>query len=144
MGVPRCIDRLMLTLKHDVKEVEKEVIKHKYAFGIEMIRAMEGGDVTYYDAIFDYLFNLFYFRKAFSDVDFKKYIEEFKDMDFRKPAQVCAKINDNYMLFVASYKGFFMDYYGFNNEDPLYMSRKIEGNRREFKEKMLNYGNALS
>lgn len=142
--IPRCIDRMILTLKHGVKDVEKNLVAHKYGFGVDMTREMGGGDIGYYDTIFDYIYNIYHFRKAFTDLDFKKYIEEFKDMDFRKASQVCSKISENYTLFLVSYKKFFMDYYGFNHEDPLYITRKISDNRNDFKEKLLNYGNIIS
>lgn len=137
--LPFSIDKLLLDLKHDMDVIKTDFVKHKYQFCVlfEKELFLEVGD--YAQTVFDYAFNLFFFKRAFTREDFKMYLEEFKDLNFMNSNVVCSYISAQYMKFIIIYKKYFMDYFGYNHEDNLYIARKIEADRKGTIQKILEY-----
>ena len=137
--LPFSVDRMILEMRHDMDAISHDIIKHKFNFCNAFEKELGLGASEYSQTVFDYLFNLFFFKKAFGDADFKRLIEDVHDLDFQNPQQTCAYISAKYSDFLVVYHKYFMDYFGFNHQDDLYIARKINDNRETFRRKLLEY-----
>lgn len=137
--LPFSIERLIMDMEYDISSISTDLIRCKFKFCTEFEKELSLQANEYSQTVFDYLYNLFFFKKAFGEIKFKKYLEQFKDIDFRNPSSVCGYVSKMYQVFLVSYKEYFMDYFGFNHEDPLYIQQKIDQNRSAFREKILEY-----
>jgi hypothetical protein len=137
--LPFSVDKMMIEMNHNMEIIKNDTIKWKFKFCNDFEKEMKIEVGEYSHSVFDYLFNLFLFKQAFDKEDFRKYVQEFKNMDFKNAQITCRYISEKYNEFVIKYKKHFMDYFGFKHEDPLYMQRKIESNRKEIYQKMVEY-----
>lgn len=147
--LPFTIDRLIMDMNHNIIEISKDIIKWKYKFCCDFEKEMDLESSNYSETIFDYIFNLFYFKRAFKEGELKKYVEEFKDLDFQRPTMIYEYLNGKtengfyhagqYAKMIVLYKNCFMDYFGFMHEDQLYIQRKIDSNKINMREKLMEY-----
>ncbi len=136
--LPFSVDKMIMEMRHNIEDIKHNIIKYKYSFCCEFEKELGIGASEYSQTIFDYLFNLFYFKQAFGD-NFKKYVQEFKDVNFKSAVATCNYISSKYQEFIVIYKQHFFDYFGFKHEDPLYITRKIHDNRKNVREKLMEY-----
>ena len=137
--LPFTIDNMILDMFYEMDEISKNIVKYKYKFCIDLEKELSLDVSEYSQNIFDYLFNLMFFKKAFTREDLRKYLNEFKGLDFKNISEVSSYINIKYGEFVIKYKNYFMDYFEFSHEDPLYIQRKIHDKKNHVYEKMLSY-----
>lgn len=138
--LPFTVDKMLMSMRDNMEHIKSNVIKYKFDFSNDFVKELKlQGSIEYADTVFDYIYNLFFFKKAFGPVAHKKYVEELKDQDFRHPPRTCAYISNKYASILIIYKKYFMDYYGFTNDDPQNWARKIAANRSTIIEKVLNY-----
>lgn len=137
--LPFCVDKIMMEMKHDMAQISKDIVKHKYKFCCDFEKELGMEPSEYSQAIFDYIFNLYNFKKAFGEESFRKNIEEFKDINFLNASLASSYINNKYREFITVYKTYFMDYFGLKYEDDYYIAKKIHDNRKDFKQKLLEY-----
>ena len=126
-------------MNYDFKDVEKNIVKYKYNFCCDFEKEMDFDVSEYSQGIFDYLFNLFKFKKPLGELVFKKNLDEFKGMNFKNPSELNDYIKNKYPQLIMANKQYFMDYFGFKHEDPLYMSRKIDANKDQFRQKLMEF-----
>jgi hypothetical protein len=149
--LPFIVEKLMMDFTHEMKDIKKDLPKKKYSFCLDFQREMNGVGFDYATMIFDYLFNLYFFRHAFGSKEFKNLIEDFKDQDFLKPHLVKEYLYGKkdeqgqiitmgqYYALVVKYKTHFMNYFGFNHDDPLYVARKIHDEKKPMRQKLMEY-----
>lgn len=137
--IPNSISKMIVDMKHDMTSISNNIVKWKYKFCVDFEKEMDIEPSNYSQSIFDYLFNLFFFKKAFSELDFKKYLNEFKELNFRDIFDVSDYIKKKYQEFIIKYKTFFMDHFGFKHDDPMYIERKIQDNKKQTVQKLLEY-----
>ncbi len=137
--LPFTIDKLIMDMDDDMDTISHNIIEWKHQFCVNFERELDLEVGDYSQSVFDYLFNLYFFKKAFGKVEFKRYLEEFKDINFRNSFQACNYISQKYMEFIVLYKKHFMDYFGFNHEDPLYIQRKIDKDKSGMRQKIMEY-----
>ena len=137
--LPFSVDKLIMDMSHDMDIIKHDIInrKHSFCVSFEKELSLQVGD--YSQSVFDYVYNLFFFKQAFKKEELKRLVEEFKDMNFLNSANTCQYISKKYLEFIVIYKKHFMDYFGFNHEDPLYMHRKIQANKSDIIQKLLEY-----
>lgn len=137
--LPFSVDSMILEMRHNMNKISADIIKYKSKFCNEFEKELSLEVGEYSHSIFDYLFNLFYFKKAFGDIELRKLIEEFKDMNFLDIYNTSEYIKLKYNHFIVAYKKHFLDYFGFKNDDPLYIQRKMDANKHEILDKLLRY-----
>lgn len=147
--LPFSIDRLLLEMQEEMDIISRDLVNRKFRFCNSFEKELDLEPSEYSQMIFDYIFNLFHFKNALG-TDFKKYLEEFKDLDFNNNYSISNYLNGGinidgsfrpgkYMEFVMKYKQYFMDYFGFNHEDPLYIQRKFNDNKSSLIQKLMEY-----
>ena len=137
--LPFSVDNMILEMRHEMDKISSNIVKYKFKFCNEFEKELNLEIGEYSHNVFDYLFNLFYFKKAFGDVEFRKLVEEFKDMNFLDIQTTCAYFNMKYQYFIIAYKKHFLDYFGFKNDDPALIQRKMDSNKNEILDKLLRY-----
>lgn len=137
--LPFTIDRLILSMDEEIEEISKNIMPYKFKFCTEFENELGMDPSEYSQSVFDYVFNLYFFSKAFDKVTFKRYLDELRGLNFLNPAETCDYISKKYLEFIFSYKKYFMDYFGFNSEDPYYIQRKMQANRSEITRKLVEY-----
>jgi hypothetical protein len=138
--LPFSVDRLLIAMSNDFDLVKKDIVSYKFNFCNEFEKELNLEVGEYSQLVFDYIFNLYNFRQAFGRDEFRSLIEDVKDMNFSNHSTISDYVSLKYKSFLTIYQKYFMDYFGFKHADPLYMSRKIEGNREEIRGKILTYG----
>jgi len=137
--LPFTVDKILMDMNHEMDDISKNIVKWKYKFCLDFERELQLEPSEFSQTVFDYIFNLYFFRKAFGKLDFKRYVEDLKDLNFLNTAKTCEYINKKYGEFIIVYKKYFMDYFGLSHEDPLYIERKFHDNRAEMRNKILEY-----
>lgn len=133
------INNILYNLHHNLIHVKKNVMEYKLKFcnNFEEEYMMERGN--YSEIVFDYLFNLYTYRKYIEPHLFKKIIDEFYSLDLKKSKEVGDYISKKYIELLVLFKKNFMDHFRLNHDDELYIQRKIENKRDEFRDKLVNF-----
>lgn len=139
MGLPFCIDKLINQMDYCFRDIEKDIKKYKFEFYKEFKKEMSHEHQFYPDDIFDFIYNLFYFKKAFSDKNFNMYLENFKDFNFKNEAETRLNCKKLYISFLMDYKKYFMEFFRIDHDDKDYFKQKFDMNKAGMINKLLEY-----
>lgn len=137
--IPFCLDKLLTKLDYDIKSIEKDLIHNKYSFCNQFKKDIGLRHDAYAQDVFDFAYNLFFFKKALSEKDFKRWLEDFRDCDFKNEVKTRMLFPVIYQQMIFSYKKFFLDYLKIEHDDADYLKYKFEKNKTEFLNKLLEY-----
>jgi hypothetical protein len=156
MGVPFCVQKLILKLKQDYSNAKKMELEEKAYFCNAFEKELSLPVSDYSEQVFDYIFNLFYSKNAFKFNEFQEYLDEVLSLDYKRTVFVAAFFNEKYGKMVTIYPEFFAKHLGIDaSKDMLTNFRKIskevrENGKIQFKiraetlEKIWSYENALN
>ena len=137
--IPYSVDKLILNMIEDMDTIKKDIVPWKFNFCNEFEKELDLEMGEYSQSVFDYVFNLFFFKQAFGKDGLKKKIDEIRDLNFYNSQQTCEFFSKQYLEFIILYKKHFMDYFGFSHDDPLHIQRKIDSSKGSIGQKLLEY-----
>jgi len=136
---PFCVDKLMIDMNRSFVEYEKNVIKYKLLFCREFNIEMGYKFESYGEDLFDFIYNLYAFKKSFNKKDFQRWKDRLRDSDFKNELETRQKFQKMYQEFLVSYKKYFMDYFRLEYDCPDYFQLKYNENKNDFINKMVEY-----
>lgn len=136
--IPFSIQNLFMKLKN-FSSVKSNIIEEKFTFCKEFEKELELGSGKYSEDIFDFIYNIFEYKRVFDGNKFNKIVSDIFDMNFLEFEEVTEYISSIYIEMVFLNKNYFFDILKLNHDGIEYVEKKYHDNKREIREKLINH-----
>lgn len=121
------------------KNVRDNIVEEKYSFCTEFEKEMGLQNGAYSEDIFDFIYNIYSYKRIFKGKKFEQVLSDVFDMDFSKFVEVSNYIQQIYNEMVYLNRDYFFSVFKFNHEDPDRMGHEFMKNLSENYSKFMEH-----
>lgn len=133
---PFSVQNLLMSLSN-IKDVKDNIVEYKFNFCTEFEKELGLQSSKYSEDVFDFLYNIFDYKKVFKPIRFSQILSDIFDMDFKSFFVVKEYFTNMYTEMVFLNRDYFFSIFKFDHSDPNYISKKFMENRTENLEKLI-------
>jgi len=115
----------------------QSLVAEKFKFCTEFEKELKIEKGSYSEDIFDFVFNVYNFKKVYTSTKFKQLLSNFLDLNFLDFTDAKQFIENSYAELVFLNRDYFYSIFKFDHDDPSYIGQKFMENIKENHAKMI-------
>jgi hypothetical protein len=131
MSTPFAVQSLVFQCQQDFESIKSNIVHSKLKFCLELERELDLTVSVHAENIFDYVYNLFFVKPAFSKAGHKQWVAEFLDLDFTDQIAVSQYIDGAYHQIVLKNKTYIMELFKIDHDDAEHAANRFYKNLKE-------------
>lgn len=115
----------------------QSLVAEKFRFCTDFEKELNIGKGEYSEDIFDFVYNIYNFKKVYTPTRFRQLLSDFLDLKFLDFVDTKQFIEGSYAEMVFLNRDYFYSIFKFDHDDPVYISTKFVENIKENHAKMI-------
>jgi hypothetical protein len=131
MATPFTIQSFVFQCHQEFNDIKNNIPKYKLKFCLDLENELPSIPIMHAENIFDYIYNLFYVKAAFTAREHKLWLNEFMDIDFLDLFVVGKYIDNAYQQIIFKNKVYVMQLFGIAHDDAAHAANQFHKNLKK-------------